>query len=113
MSFSLSVYGHISDSQREKDLASQIGNLLRGYGTDISSASFSGSSFGGDPRALVDELASNGDPALHGASEPATDEPEQPEITDSYNRSLANEADEADEPEEVDSEEEPADEEDE
>lgn len=52
MSYSLSAYGHAEDPEQEKILATSIGQVLANAGLIVSSASFSGSGFTGDPRTL-------------------------------------------------------------
>jgi hypothetical protein len=54
VSWSLSASGHASDPAQEKKLARMIGQLLAEAGTVVTSASFSGSSYSGDPRGLAE-----------------------------------------------------------
>ena len=56
MSWSLSASGHAGNPDDEKILAAQIGLALAKAGTTVSYASFSGSSYNGDPREVPVQL---------------------------------------------------------
>jgi hypothetical protein len=53
VSWSLSASGHVDDPGLEAVLAAKVGELLEAEGTQVSYASFSSSSFAGDPRELA------------------------------------------------------------
>lgn len=53
MSYSLSVSGH-ADDETQVALAKAVGTVLRDAGSAVSSASWSGNGFSGDPRTLAD-----------------------------------------------------------
>jgi len=52
MSFSLSVSGH-ADQEAQDALAARVGQVLKDAGPAVSSASWSGNGFNGDPRTLA------------------------------------------------------------
>jgi hypothetical protein len=53
MSWSLSASGHADNHEAERRLAEALGQVLKDAGPVVSSASFGGSSYGGDPRLLA------------------------------------------------------------
>ena len=53
MSWSLSASGHADNPELEKILAKNLGSVLAGAGNVVTSASFGGSTFSGDPRELA------------------------------------------------------------
>jgi hypothetical protein len=56
MSFWLSVSGH-ADQETQDALAAKVGTVLRDAGEAVSSASWSGNGFSGDPRDLAADSA--------------------------------------------------------